>query len=248
MLLRSGKSYSYTPVVRKRKNTKTKVTKNVKKYVKKAIDKKQEVKQYIDAGDISSLTSLVINTWSSVSCLSLANGAGDDERIGDKVRLSSIYIGTTIQFPQETFASLTVNQLCGRQCRVIVVQLKRGYSITELIAQLPTDTVTAPLSTDDITRRCYILADRKYDESADKVIQSTTNQSSTNENKHLYFNLKPKITQALWDSTTSGLSQPDIQGAIYLLYLFTNIFTPVAGNNSVLVQDSPDVRINYRDA
>lgn len=248
MLLRSGKSYAYTPMVRKRTNQKTKVTKNVKKYVKKAINKNQELKEYKQQGVSTTGTGLTINTWSSVELLELANGAQEGQRIGDKIRISPFYCATTITFDDETFASLTnAGATCNRQCRVIVVQLKRGFTIADVIAELPTDTVTAPLSVEDITRRCYILADRKYDESPNKLIMSTTNIMSPPENKHITFNLKPKITNLVWDSA-SGNVAPDIQGALYMLYLFTSTVTPIAGNNVVTVQNTPDVRVPYRDA
>lgn len=231
----------------KKKPQKTKVTTNIKKYVKKAIDKKQEVKQFLQAGNDTSASTLTVNVWSQDSCFSLPNGAGDDERIGDKVRISSIYVGTSFffQYP-DTLPIPDVNIVGLLNVRIIVVQLKRGYTITELITQLPTDSVTAPLSGDDITRRCYILADRKYSELGNKsAFLNGTDATVPAERRNVTFNLKPKITNAEWDSTTSGNASPDIQGGIYILYLLTS---QVGGLADVYVNDDPDVRINYRDA
>lgn len=231
----------------KKKPQKTKVTTNIKKYVRKAIDKKQELKQFLQAGNDGSTSALTVNVWATDSCFTLPNGAGDDERIGDKVRISSIYVGTSFYFYYSSAIPLAdVRDVGQTQARIIVVQLKRGYTITEVITTLPTDSVTAPLSADDITRRCYILADRKYSELGNKsAFLSGTNATLPSERHHVTFNLKPKITNAEWDSTTSGNASPDIQGGIYMLYLFTG---QVGGYGNVYVNDDPDARINYRDA
>lgn len=229
-----------------------KPTKAVKKYVNRTIDRKQELKEWDIQGDTDTTQALTINTWGSDPITAVPQAttqSSDNVRIGDKIRLASCYIATNVMFP--ALDNLDVTTLLGfNMCRVIVAQMKRGYNVAELIAELPTNSPTSSLKKFDIQRRAYILADRVCKETDRQlaVVSAATAATSTalygGSHTILKFNVKPKIENLVWDTNTATGS-PDIIGAIHILYCSFNVGGQV---EQVYTTTLPDSRISFRDA
>lgn len=236
---------------RTRNNRTANVSQRVKNYVNKTIDRKKELKEYIESGESQQSSGLLLSAWVADSCLDMTQGVSDGNRIADKIEVSNIYIGTSILWISSNQVIGTI-QLSDPTVRVVVVQLKRGYTITELVAELPLDSPTAPLTKFDIQRRCHVLKDVviKYNTTLNVYPLATLPTSSyilSSKTVPLRFNIRPKIRNITWDSDTVTAVPADIMGAVYILYLY-NLAGASTAANVPQAQDQPDVRITYRDA
>lgn len=223
-----------------------KPTAMIKKYVNTAINKHQELKQYVNSGDVTVLTPFTPNSWFGLNdIVYVEQGVDSSDRVGDKIRLTSIRVGMTIiqEFSNVVFAGYTG---VASYVRFLLVQLKRGFTISQVIATLNTASPNSPVTNFDITRRCYILADKLVTLTNPNFVATTTNFATQAICKSVRIKAKPKIEICTWDQNTTTGSSPDIQGAISLLMCYF----PVAGGTVPVPshQANLDSRITFRDA
>lgn len=218
-------------------------------FVKRAIKMHGELKEKLVTSTRTGYNTLADGTWEQDTLLQIAQGDGDSNRDGDKIEIARIQLGNTILYEGGDGAAADVF-IQTPQVRVLVFQCKRGYSIAEVLATLPTANATTPLSFATL-RLCDILYDKVYHQDDNiGIISAATPATSTfvkyPQQQIIKLNLKPKIKIPTWNPGTTTSVDPDVVGALSMAYCMflqgaaTSAFT-------VAVQDTPDVRITFRD-
>lgn len=258
------KTKSGVYIMKKNKNifSNKKVPNATKTYVKKQIKLDGELCQSTNtvlgspaAGAIDSQTTLSVDTWVSDSISTISQGDSSQNREGDKIEITGyLYFGTSILFPgvAQTDVS-TVDLSEARTCRVVVIQLKRNATKTALDAAL-NNLDTAPtnsLKQFALEQLCYILYDKVFvDDSSYNIYSAPTEATSVyikNPKLHIIKTyIKPKCNTLVWAPTSVTAVQPDIQGALYVYYLYNNSVSGTALSD-VTVQETPDTRFTFRD-
>jgi len=233
-----------------------KVPNTTKSYVKRVIKQSGELSEAYADSDLGVNSSLTLDTWTSDNLTQVAQGDDSTNRQGDKIELTGrLYFAINVGFPgiQTTDAASFPNEC--RSCRVIIVQLKRNATQTNLNTILTKyeDSPTSNLKKFELEQICYILYDKVFVESDAyySVSQGTTATSLSVKPAKLHVlrtYVKPKCTTLVWNPATKTAVQPDIQGAIYAYYLYNN--TASGGSPElpdVQLSTDPSYRFTFRD-
>lgn len=231
-----------------------KPAKTVKKYVKRTIDRNKELKEFEVSGTLATSGVLTQGTWIADPFTSVPQGttaSTDAVRIGDKIELASAYVATNVVFDNVNDVDIAdINAHPSMTCRILVIQLKRGFTSADVLAELPTGSPVSSVNTFEISRRCHILKDKLVTSSPDRYMicgQGTTATSvilATAQSVPVRFFIKPKIKNLIWDPDTAT-GPPDIVGGMFICYTY---FAEAAVANVCSIQDTADSRITFRDA
>lgn len=226
---------------------KPRVNKSVKTYVKKTIDKNKETNHKINVGSkITYLQFPAFGTWynynndntDSLTNISRANGS--DNRIGDDIKLKSVDLTLNFCFPPQSGTASTsalVDVFTTQTIRCCVVQMKRGFTVTELLTfmntnNLNTDTILR--NDPDVSEYCHVLKDFVFTSSPDRTISvyalaaaGTTDvddvvRTRQGQTKIFRMKIKPRITLPKWATASSTAVAPDIVGAIHTIFYVTD--------------------------
>lgn len=225
------------------------ISEPVKTYVKKMIKKESEYKQFQKNITVSSApTALTNNTWTQVGSMTyIANGTGDDNRIGNTVSLRSVYISLPILFLDGAAASLM-----DQACRVVVFQFKKNATVATLNTYLNPSGVPFGL-TDNISNNenlkdiVYVLYDKIYHRNNVNTLTAATSAENNARVVLIKHQLKPKAKTLKW-STSVLTGDPDESGAIYVYMLSNYIETGTGAAQPPKVAYHPlGFQINYMD-
>lgn len=244
---------SIAPFMITKRKSESRPSKPLKKAIKRIIDKSKELKFYRFGSSETVYNAFnATNVWENYangagSLTNIAQGDTQSARDGDIVNLKYINCKLNVCVPasSSTLAN-AADQTNNYAVRFLLVQAKRGYSSTAILAILNT-TLTAGVDTilkqdHDLNQACYILKDKTIVFRPDAATLSDgTNVIKRAQSMMVNMSSKPQADTIEWSSDQVTATPPNIRGGVFLL----GYYTETDPNASVTIVGPPQYKASW---
>lgn len=227
-----------------------------KKFVKNfdlVLNKRLDHKYVSTQGTSTTFTEVVNNAWSAYQFPVIGQGSSENQRIGNVINLKYAEFNVPIFQDNQVIPDIQTDGIHKEGLRAIMVQLRKGYSVTEAEALLSQTSISS-IITKTMLEGFVVIDDRVIYFEPKVMVQQ--NYSATPAStvtyvdsmpKMLSYKMKPVIAHLTWDNASTGSVVPDVKGQFVLFLRMFSIDSSGETSAQTFAQTTPNTYCIYTD-